>query len=47
VRDAIIGKKSRIVRSHLHDSLIGDEVVIEGFKGDATIGDHSELRGAG
>jgi glucose-1-phosphate thymidylyltransferase len=45
VRDAIIGAKSRIVRSKLHDSLIGDEVVIEGFTGAATIGDHSELSG--
>jgi glucose-1-phosphate thymidylyltransferase len=44
VRDAIIGDKSRIERSELHDSLIGDEVVLEGFKGDATVGDHSELR---
>jgi glucose-1-phosphate thymidylyltransferase len=43
VRDAIIGESSKIVRSQLHDSLIGDDVVIEGFRGDATIGDHSEL----
>ena len=43
VRDAIIGEKSTILRSQLHDSLIGDAVVIEGFSGDATIGDHSEL----
>jgi len=46
VRDAIIGAKSKILRSQLHDSLIGDEVVIEGFNGHTTIGDHSELRGA-
>jgi glucose-1-phosphate thymidylyltransferase len=44
VRDAIIGEKSRIVRCRLHDSLIGDAVVLEGFTGDATIGDHSEIR---
>jgi glucose-1-phosphate thymidylyltransferase len=44
IRDAIIGEKSRILRSELHDSLIGDEVVLEGFTGDATIGDHSEIR---
>jgi glucose-1-phosphate thymidylyltransferase len=44
LRDTIVGEKSRIVRSELHDSLIGDEVVIEGFKGDVTIGDNSELR---
>jgi glucose-1-phosphate thymidylyltransferase len=45
IRDTIIGGKSRIVKSELRDSLIGDEVVLEGFRGDATIGDHSELRG--
>lgn len=44
VRDAIIGNKSSVLRSSLHDSLIGDEVVLEGFSGDATVGDHSELR---
>jgi len=44
IRDAIVGEKTRIVRSDLHDSLIGDEVLLEGFKGDATIGDHSEIR---
>jgi len=46
LRDAIVGSKSRIIRSSLHDSLVGDEVVIEGFTGDGTIGDHSELRAA-
>ncbi|HEY8175815.1 MAG TPA: sugar phosphate nucleotidyltransferase [Gemmatimonadaceae bacterium] len=44
LRDVIVGEKSRIVKSELHDSLIGDAVVIEGFKGWATVGDHSELR---
>jgi glucose-1-phosphate thymidylyltransferase len=44
LRDAIVGRKSRIAKSQLHDSLVGDEVVIEGFRGDATIGDHSEIR---
>ena len=44
VRDTIIGEKSKIAKSALHDSLIGDEVVLEGFKGEATVGDHSELR---
>jgi glucose-1-phosphate thymidylyltransferase len=45
IRDAIVGEKSRIVRSELHDSVVGDHVVLEGFKGDATVGDDSELRG--
>jgi len=44
LRDTIVGAKSRILKSQLHDSLVGDEVVLEGFKGDATVGDHSELR---
>ena len=45
IRDTIIGVKSRVANAHLHDSLIGDEVVVEGFRGNATIGDHSELHG--
>jgi len=44
LRDVIVGEKSRIRKSQLHDSLIGDEVVIEGLKGDLTVGDHSEIR---
>jgi len=45
IRDAIIGQNSRIVSTDLYDSLIGDEVMIEGFKGAGSIGDHSELHG--
>jgi glucose-1-phosphate thymidylyltransferase len=44
LRDTIVGAKTKIIKSQLHDSLIGDEVVLEGFTGDATVGDHSELR---
>ena len=44
IRDSLVGAKSQIRKANLHDSLIGDEVVIEGFRGDATIGDHSEIR---
>jgi glucose-1-phosphate thymidylyltransferase len=44
LRNTIVGEQTRIVRSELHDSIIGDGVVIEGFRGDATVGDHSELR---
>jgi glucose-1-phosphate thymidylyltransferase len=44
LRDVIVGEKSRIVRSDLHDSLIGDEVVLDGVRGDVTVGDHSEIR---
>ena len=45
IRDAIIGVKSRVTKADLHDSLVGDEVVVEGFRGNATLGDHSELHG--
>jgi glucose-1-phosphate thymidylyltransferase len=44
LRDTIVGVKCRIVNSRLHDSLIGDEVVIEEYSGAGTIGDHSEIR---
>jgi glucose-1-phosphate thymidylyltransferase len=43
VRDTIVGERAKILRSTLHDSLIGDEVLLEGFRGHLTIGDHSEL----
>ena len=46
IRDTIVGLKSRVAKADLHDSLIGDEVVVEGFRGNATIGDHSELHGS-
>jgi glucose-1-phosphate thymidylyltransferase len=44
VRDAIVGEKSKIRRSKLQNSLVGDEVVVEGFSGELTAGDHSEIR---
>jgi len=45
LRDTLVGAKSRIVRSTLRNSLIGDEAVVEGMRGELTIGDHSEVRG--
>ena len=47
VRDAVIGDRSRLARCHLANSLIGDEVVLGGVKGEVTIGDHSEVRADG
>ena len=44
LKDSIVGAKSKILKSKLHDSIVGDEVLLEGFSGDATVGDHSELR---
>jgi glucose-1-phosphate thymidylyltransferase len=45
VRDSIIGAKTKIAHSTLHDSLVGDDAAIDSFHGALTIGDHSELRG--
>ena len=43
--DTIVGSKGTIRHSQLHNSLIGDEVVIEGLRGELTVADHSEVRG--
>jgi glucose-1-phosphate thymidylyltransferase len=43
--DTIVGKKAKIQSSTLKNSLIGDEVTIEGLKGELTVSDHSEIRG--
>ena len=40
----VVGERSRIVRSTLTNSLVGDEVQLEGVKGEVTVGDHSEIR---
>ena len=40
-----IGAGSRIDGSTLKNSLVGDEVTIEGLKGELTVSDHSEIRG--
>jgi glucose-1-phosphate thymidylyltransferase len=43
LRDTIVGSRSRISDCTLSGSLIGDEVVLEGVKGEVTIGDQSEV----
>jgi len=40
----IVGRDARITRSHLAHSMLGDAVVVDGFSGTASLGDHSELR---
>ncbi|HSA54506.1 MAG TPA: sugar phosphate nucleotidyltransferase [Gemmatimonadaceae bacterium] len=45
LRDTIVGEKARISGADLHESLIGDEAVVEGVVGGLTISDHSEVRG--
>ena len=43
--DTLVGAKARILRARLRNSLVGDEAVVEGVRGELTIGDHSEVRG--
>jgi glucose-1-phosphate thymidylyltransferase len=43
LRDTIVGSKSRIIDCALTGSLVGDEVVLEGVKGQVTVGDQSEV----
>lgn len=44
LRDTVVGAKATIRASALANSLIGDGVVLEGVRGEVTVGDHSELR---
>jgi glucose-1-phosphate thymidylyltransferase len=43
--DTIVGSKCTIKHATLHNSLIGDEVVVEGIRGEMTLSDHAEVRG--
>ena len=45
LRDTIVGSGASIKKSTLNNSLIGDAAVIEGFEGELTVADHSEVRG--
>jgi glucose-1-phosphate thymidylyltransferase len=47
LRDTIVGAKSFVRRSTLQNSMVGDEAVVEGIRGEMTISDHSEVRGRG
>ncbi|MFN2399880.1 MAG: sugar phosphate nucleotidyltransferase [Gemmatimonadaceae bacterium] len=47
LRDSVVGAKARIVRSVLTNSIIGDEAIVEGVRGELTIGEHSEVLGIG
>ncbi|HEX9084281.1 MAG TPA: sugar phosphate nucleotidyltransferase [Gemmatimonadaceae bacterium] len=46
ISDSIVGTNARISRSVLKNSLVGDDTVVEGVKGEVTMGDHSEVRGS-
>jgi glucose-1-phosphate thymidylyltransferase len=43
VSHSIIGAKATIRKSVLKNSLIGDDAIVEGVKGEMTVGDHSEV----
>jgi glucose-1-phosphate thymidylyltransferase len=47
LRDTIVGAKSLVRRSALVNSMIGDEAVVEGVRGELTISDHSEVKSRG
>jgi glucose-1-phosphate thymidylyltransferase len=44
LRDTIVGDEAHISRSSLQSSLVGDHVVLDGVRGEVTVGDHSEIR---
>lgn len=44
VRDAVIGDKAVIEHAQLHETFLGDHVVVHGVTGALNVGDHSEIR---
>ncbi|HZA98467.1 MAG TPA: sugar phosphate nucleotidyltransferase [Gemmatimonadales bacterium] len=44
VRNTILGRDAKLSRVNLNESLLGNGVVLDGFEGSASIGDHSELK---
>jgi glucose-1-phosphate thymidylyltransferase len=44
VSHTIVGNDTRITKSRLTNSLVGDSVVLDGVRGEVTVGDHSEIR---
>ncbi|MEO8578951.1 MAG: sugar phosphate nucleotidyltransferase [Gemmatimonadales bacterium] len=44
VSNSIVGSNARITKSVLKNSLVGDDTVLEGVRGEVTLGDHSEVR---
>ncbi|MFI5206433.1 MAG: sugar phosphate nucleotidyltransferase [Gemmatimonadales bacterium] len=43
IRESMVGRKCRIERAELRDSMLGDEVVVVGLLGTASLGSHSEV----
>jgi glucose-1-phosphate thymidylyltransferase len=44
ISNSIIGSNAKIRKSVLRNSLVGDDTVVEGVKGEVTVADHSEVR---
>jgi len=44
--DSVIGRRSKVANSTLTRSLIGDDVTVDGMKGELNITDHSRIKGA-
>jgi len=44
ISHSIVGANAKITKSVLKNSLVGDDTVVEGVKGEVTVGDHSEVR---
>ena len=46
LRDSIVDAGAHVAGCALHDSMIGAGAVLQGVRGTASIGDHSEVRGS-
>lgn len=44
VRNTIVGRGSKLNRVNLDESLLGADVMLDGFEGSASLGDHAELK---
>jgi glucose-1-phosphate thymidylyltransferase len=44
ISNSIVGANAKITKSVLKNSLVGDDTVLEGVKGEVTLGDNSEVR---
>jgi glucose-1-phosphate thymidylyltransferase len=44
ISHSIVGSNAKITKSVLKNSLVGDDAVLEGVKGEVTLGDNSEVR---
>jgi glucose-1-phosphate thymidylyltransferase len=47
LRNAMVGREAKITDSALDGALLGNHVVVEGYRGGASLGDHSEVTAKG